>query len=117
MREQRRSSRGGGGGGGGGRDVPTRALVEARAPDAAQPPEKAVRLYGYPGPSTDAGATRLYLDQDLSSYVEVPKDAIRHSQTLENDAGTILWVDPKASIRHSTTQSHEVQADFLSGGI
>ena len=42
---------------------------------------------------------------------------IRHSQTLANDAGTILWVDPKASVTHSTTQSQEVQADFLTGGI
>jgi hypothetical protein len=112
MAEQRRSSRGGGG-----KSIPTHPLVEALAPDPAQPPEKAVRLYGYPGPSTDANATRLYLDHELSSYVEVPNDAIRHSQTLENDAGTIVWVDPKASIRHSTTQSQEVQADFLSGGI
>jgi hypothetical protein len=114
MPEQRRPPRGGGGGG---RDIPTHPLVEALVPDPAKPPEKAVQLHGYPGPSTDSNATRLYLDHELSSYVEVPKEAIRHSQTLDNDAGTILWVDPKASLTHSTTQSHEVQADFLSGGI
>jgi hypothetical protein len=107
----------GGGGAGGGRDIPTHPLVEALAPDPARPPEKATRLYGYPGPSTDPNATRLYLDHELSTYVEVPKEAIRHSQTLDNDAGTILWVDPKASVTHSTTQSQEVQADFLTGGI
>jgi len=112
MPGQRRSPRGGGK-----KDIPTHPLVEALVPDPAKPPAKAVRLHGYPGPSTDPDATRLYLDHELSSYVEVPKEAIRHSQTLDNDAGTILWVDPKASLTHSTTQSQEVQADFLSGGI
>jgi len=116
---QQRPPRGGGGkaGGGGGGGIPTHPLVEALAPDPAQPPQRAARLFGYPGPSTDPNATRLYLDHDLSSYIEVPHDAIRHSQTLENDAGTIVWVDPSATVTHSTTQSHEVQADFLSGGI
>jgi len=92
-------------------------LVEALVPDPSQPPVKATRLFGYPGAGTDDGTTRLYQDLDLTSFVDIPNDAILHSQTLENDAGTLVWVDPSATVRHSTVQSHEVQADFLSGGI
>jgi hypothetical protein len=92
-------------------------LVEALIPDPGQPPQKTTQLFGYPGASTDAGSTRLYLDLELTSYVDIPTDAIQHSQTLENDQGTIVWVDPSATLRYSSTQSHEVQADFLTGGI
>jgi hypothetical protein len=113
---QQRSRRGGAGGASGGK-IPTHPLVEALVPDPGEPPQRTTRLFGYPGPSTDSNATRLYLDQDLSTYVDVPNDAIRHSQTLENDQGTHVWVDPAAPLKFSTTQTHEVQADFLSGSI
>jgi hypothetical protein len=109
MAEQRRSGRGKG--------VPHHPLVEALASDPNQPPGRATRLFGLPGPAADANSTRLWLDSDLTSYVDVPNDAILHSHTLENDQGTTLWVDPAAKLTYSRTQSHEVQADFLSGSI
>lgn len=97
--------------------LPTHPLVEALVPDPGQPADQAARLFGYPGPSSKPDATRLYLDHGLSSYVDIPNDAIRHSQTLENDQGTHVWVDPSAPLTYSTTQSHQVQADFLSGSV
>jgi hypothetical protein len=109
MAEQKRSGRGKG--------VPHNPLVEALASDPNQPPKKATRLFGYPGPAADAKSTRLWLDTDLTSYVDVPNDAILHSQTLDNDEGTILWVDPTATLTQSATQEQEVQADFLAGSI
>lgn len=109
MAEQRRSGRG--------KRVPHHPLVEALASDPGKPPERATKLFGYPGPAADAKTTRLWLDLDLTSYVDVPDDAILHSQTLENDQGTFLWVDPAATLTYSSTQSHEVQADFLGGSI
>jgi hypothetical protein len=109
MAEQRRSGKK--------QAVPHHPLVEALASDPNQPPEKATKLFGYPGPAADKDATRLFLDTDLSSYVDVPNEAILHSQTLPDDQGTYLWVDPKAKLTFSSTQSHEVQADFLGGPI
>ncbi len=109
MAEQRRSGRSKG--------VPHHPLAEALASDPSKPPERATKLFGFPGPAADDKSTRLWLDPDLVSHVEVPNDAIIHSQTLDNDQGTILWVDPSATVTHSTTQSQDVQAEFLGGSI
>lgn len=97
--------------------VPYHPLVEALAPDPDKPPKRATRLFGYPGPATDSKSTRLWLDADLSSYVDVPDDAILHSQTLDGERGTILWVDPEATLTHSSPRAQEVQAEFLGGAI
>lgn len=104
-------------GGKGGKGIPHHPLVEALASDPGKPPEKATRLFGFPGPAAESGATRLWLDPDLTSYVDVPDEAIVHSQTLDNDEGTMLWVEPEAKLTYSTTRSQEVQAEFLGGSI
>lgn len=107
MADQRRS----------GPKIELHPLVEALVPDPSQPPERTTKLFGYPGKSPDAKSTRLWLDLDLSSYVDVPNDAIRYSKTLPDDAGTILWVVADASLQYGSVTSHQTQADFLSGGI
>ena len=113
MAERRQSGKGGKRGKG----IPHHPLVEALASDPSKPPEKATRLFGFPGPAADAGSTRLWLDPDLTSYVDVPDEAIVHSQTLENEQGTVLWVRPEAKLTYSAVQSQEVQAEFLAGSI
>jgi hypothetical protein len=97
--------------------IPHHPLVEALAPDPNQPPRKATRLFGYPGAAADPKSTRLWLDEELTSYLDVPDDAILYYRTLDNEEGTILWVDPTATLTHSAPQAQEVQADFLSGPI
>jgi hypothetical protein len=97
--------------------VPYHPLVEALASDPNQPPKPATRLFGYPGPAADPKSTRLWLDTDLSSYVDVPDAAILHLQTLDGDRGTILWVDPEARLGYSNIKSEEIQAEFLRGAI
>ncbi len=98
-------------------DIPHHPLVEALASDPNQPPKPATRLFGFPGPAADSKSTRLWLDEELSSYVDVPDDAILHSQTLAEDRGTLLWVDPGARLGYSKVESLEVQARFLGGQI
>jgi hypothetical protein len=110
MAEQRRGSRSSG-------DIEPHPLVEALASDPSKPPTRATRLAGLPGRAADDTAVRLWLDADLTSFVDVPKDAIRHSQKLPDDQGTILWVDPEATLSYSSVQAHDVQASFLSGAI
>ncbi len=109
MAEKRRSGRSKG--------VPHHPLVEALASDPSKPPEKATKLFGYPGPAAEGDATRLWLDTDLTTYVDVPDEAIVHSQTLDYDQGTLLWVEPSARLTYSTTRSQDVQAEFLGGSI
>jgi hypothetical protein len=109
MPEQKRSSRAKG--------VPHHPLVEALASDPSRPPRQSTRLFGYPGPAADPKSTRLWLDAGLTSYVDVPDEAILHHHTLDNDAGTILWVDPEATLTRSAPHEQEVQAEFLGGAI
>jgi hypothetical protein len=109
MAEQRRSGRGKG--------VPHHPLVEALASDPSKPPRRATKLLGFPGPASESNATRLWFDADLTTYVDVPNEAILHSKELDEDQGTVLWVDPAATLTYSRTESHEVQADFLAGPI
>jgi hypothetical protein len=101
----------------GSKGIPHHPLVAALASDPSKPPEKATKLFGYPGPAAEKGSIRLWLDIDLTTYVDVPDEAILHSQTLPDDQGTYLWVDPTATLTYSSTQSHEVQAEFLGGSI
>jgi hypothetical protein len=37
-----------------------------------------MRLYGYPGASSEEGHERLYFNPDLTNYVEIPARAILH---------------------------------------
>jgi hypothetical protein len=97
--------------------VPTHPLVEALNPDPAKPPQRTVKLLGLPGPAPDAGHTRLWLDEALTAYVDVPNDAILYSKTLPDDAGTVLWVAADAPLTHGSVSSHETQASFLAGAI
>ncbi len=72
------------------RGIPHHPLPAALAADPSKPPQRATRLFGYPGPAAAAKSTRLWLDADLMSYVDIPDAAILHWQTLDGDRGTIL---------------------------
>ena len=96
---------------------PVHPLVAALNPDPSKPPRRTVKLYGLPGDSPGTGETRLWLDPDLTSYVDVPAESIAYSKTLDDDAGTILWVDADATLSFGSVTSHAAQADFLTGSI
>jgi hypothetical protein len=97
--------------------VPTHPLVEALASDPNQPPKQATKLFGFPGPAAERKSTRLWLDEDLTAYVDVPNEAILFHRTLDNELGTALWVDPEATLTYSVPRDEEVQADYLGGAI
>jgi len=46
-------------------------------------------LTGYLGQSSEDKYTRLYFDVQLSSYVEIPDDAILHTQDLPADSSPL----------------------------
>jgi hypothetical protein len=99
------------------RKVEPHPMVQDMNPDPAKPPQQTVKLFGLPGSSSSADHTRLWLDADLTSYVDVPDVAILHSNTLPDDAGTVLWVAADAKLSHGSVSSHETQAGFLAGSI
>jgi hypothetical protein len=69
--------------------------------DPATPP--AVYVFsGYPGPSARDGYTRLYYTPDLSVWLEIPSDAIVHTQDAAPDrnvlGAVLMWVRQDAQI-------------------
>ncbi len=96
-------------------------LVDRLAPDPGQVPADLIRLAGFLGKSTKPGHWRLYLNPELSEYVEVAEADIVHSQANSGDpnamAGTSLWVRRGASLQHTRVESRQVEAEFLQGDI
>jgi hypothetical protein len=87
--------------------------------DPANPPQTAM-LTGYLGASSEKGHTRLYFDPSLSSYVEIPDDAILHSQD-SGEAGGLggshVWVRRDAELIYGPAGAQRPKGKFLEGPI
>ena len=74
-------------------------IVEALVHDPAEPPTL-VTLKGFVGESSEEDCFRLYLDEELSRWFEVPKPKIVHFEDLpsgpEGLGMTILWLNHEA---------------------
>ena len=88
--------------------------------DPTNPP-KTILLKGYLGESSEEGHTRLYLDAQLSNYVEVPDDAILHEQDVPRDQSplgeTYVWIDQDAQVIHGAAGPQRQKSKFLEGPI
>jgi hypothetical protein len=75
-----------------------------------------MRLYGYPGASSEENHERLYLSPDLSTYVEVPTNAILHRMAVppEQDphGAVTLWVRRDAALVYKATPGAQALAQF-----
>src|SRR5215211_136674 len=78
-------------------------------------------LSGYLGSSSEEGHVRLYLDEELCRYVEIPEKAIRHTQELPPEqsplGGSLVWIDSGAEVVHGPAGSERRKATFLEGQI
>ncbi|HWS88787.1 MAG TPA: hypothetical protein VN282_17565 [Pyrinomonadaceae bacterium] len=78
-------------------------------------------LSGYLGSSSEEGHVRLYLDEELCRYVEIPEKAIRHTQELPPEqsplGGSLVWIDRDAEVMHGAAGSERRKATFLEGQI
>lgn len=78
-------------------------------------------LSGYLGSSSEEGHVRLYLDEELSRYVEIPEKAILHAQELSPEqsplGGSLVWIDSGAEVVHGPVGSKRRKANFLEGQI
>ena len=75
-------------------------LVEALNPNPADPPRPTVKLFGLPGSSTSDEHTRLWLDGDLTSYVDVPTRTFFTSRRYRTKRGRFCGSRPR---RNSAT--------------
>ncbi|HEX8115968.1 MAG TPA: hypothetical protein VF521_01735, partial [Pyrinomonadaceae bacterium] len=84
-------------------------------------PPNVLLLSGYLGSSSDEGHVRLYLDEELSRYVEIPEKAIRHTQELPAEqsplGGSLVWIDREAEVLHGAAGTERRSATFLEGQI
>jgi hypothetical protein len=87
--------------------------------DPANPPQTAM-LTGYVGASSEPKHTRLYFEPGLSSYVEIPDDAILHTQDSGDPGGlggTHVWVRRDAELIYGPAGAQRPKGKFLEGPI
>ena len=88
--------------------------------DPSQPPDLLL-LSGYLGASSEEGHVRLYLDEELSRYVELPEKSIRHTQELSPEqsplGGSLVWLERGAEVLHGSASEERRKATFLEGQI
>jgi hypothetical protein len=83
-------------------------------------PPNAVMLTGFVGTSSEKGHTRVYFDANLSSYVEIPNDAILHTQEVGAESslgGTYVWVKRDAELIYGSAATARPKGKFLEGPI
>jgi len=86
-----------------------------------QAPPNTILLEGYVGTSSETGYTRLYFDPQLSSYVEIPNEAILHTQEIPKEQSPLgasyIWIQRDAELIHGKATPDRVKAKFFEGPI
>ena len=81
----------------------TAGFVDQIVKDPNNPPD-ALLLQGYLGASSEEDHIRLYLDPQLSDYVEIPQDAVLHTVDLPPEqsplGGSYVWINRDADVTH-----------------
>jgi hypothetical protein len=80
-----------------------------------------MRLYGYLGASSEENHDRLYLNPDLSTYIEVPTDAIVHRMAVPTEqdlhGAAVLWVRRDAALKSKMAPAAAALAAYFTGAI
>ncbi len=99
------------------RDIKEDPLVAALLPDPGKLPVNAAVLRGFVGKSLKEGSWRLYLDAELTEYVEIPEAEILYARELPDGGGTAVWVPGTLRLDRVRMAATQIQAEFLSGAI
>lgn len=82
-------------------------------------PPNVLLLSGFLGDSSEKGCVRLYLDAQFSDYVEIPEEAILHTEELPRDqsplGGKYVWIRRDAEVVHGPVGFDRLKATFLEG--
>src|SRR5690349_8321150 len=104
-----------------------RSLADRLVADPKNPPDLSM-LQGWLGASSEEKHRRLYLDPELSQSLEIPEDAIVHTQDIPADVnplgGTWVWVKADAAIKqgpgieraYARFLRGQIQQDFFAAG-
>jgi len=88
--------------------------------DPKAPPETTL-VVGFLGRSSEEGHTRLYLNAELTDYVEVPNDAILHAEEASGEGPSLgakyVWIARDAAVLHGRAGPDRYKASFLEGRI
>ena len=103
------------------------SLPDRLAADPKNPPDLTL-LQGWLGASSEAGHRRLYLDPELCNSLEIPEDAIVHTQEIPRDTnplgGDWVWVKAEAAVKQGPGVERmyarflrgQIQQDWFGGG-
>src|ERR1051325_7714549 len=88
----------------------------ARAvPDPANP-QPLTRLTGYRGQSSEAGSVRLYLDANISSYVDIPEGDIAFELPVPHETEPLgavtLWIKQDSNLKFQSTSQQGGQSMY-----
>jgi hypothetical protein len=99
-------------------DTPKNAdFIQKIVSDAKNPPQTRT-LTGWFGDAGTKGSRRLYTDAQLSSYVDIPADAILHSEPVKDSqppGAVMVWVKADAQLDSSSASSRASR--FLQGDL
>ncbi len=93
--------------------------VDQLVPDPANPPQLQV-LTGYRGRSAQENQTRLYSDLELSSWVDVPNDAILLTREEPGEHGlplTLVWTALDAQVQTGPQAAQGGGAEWFQGQV
>jgi hypothetical protein len=100
--------------------IPEDDFVSKIVKDPKQPPD-AMLLSGYIGKSSEADHVRLYFDPELRNYVEIPSDAILHTQAASTEGSTLggshVWIKRDAEVIHGKVGPQRTKSKFFEGPI
>lgn len=102
-------------------NLPPKDFADALVEDPANPPQLQA-LSGYRGRSAKEGHTRLYLDPELSGWVDIPDDAILLTREVQDDYGlgkSVVWAKLDAQLEQGpqAADGGGTGADFLQGQV
>lgn len=86
--------------------------------DPKNPPETRM-LTGWLGDAAEEGYRRLYTDAELSAYIDVPSDAILHSEPIRDAqpaGGVFVWIQRNAALKPGGSAASRA-ARFLQGQV
>jgi hypothetical protein len=95
-------------------------LVTKIVSDPKNPPNTLL-LTGFLGKSSDAGHVRLYLNEELSDYVDIPETAILHIEEMSKGesplGGNYVWIQRDAQLVYGPVTAAGIRGSFLEGRI
>jgi hypothetical protein len=104
-------------------NIPFDEIVTKLIPDPANNISYSI-IYGLIGKSANENCIRVYFNESLSKYADIPKESIKHYETASSLSDKVksrkckLWVISDAKVELQSYKSHNsIAVKFLSGNI